>query len=201
MYMVPEWSRRRTLHLSSAVVLTGLTGCSTLGINAQPRVDSSLGTTAYEAVIDGQPTPEEDVPAVWGILFAHPDTTGKLINWGALTPVEGDSGPGTELRTFDPDTQFVSVIVGVLPTGDGLVSYRPRTALDAERALSRRSHGRAGHRTRRGSRVRPPTARLVRAASSSRASIRSGTGVDPAHGGEHLFTKLPTPPACLSSMC
>jgi hypothetical protein len=121
--MVPEWTRRKTLHLSSAALLTGLAGCSTLGFNAQPQIDSSSGTTAYDAVIDGQPTPEKGVPAVWGVLFAHPDGARKLINWGALTPVEGDSGPGTEFRTFDPNTQFLSVIVGVLPTGDGLVGY------------------------------------------------------------------------------
>jgi|AntRauMinimDraft_4_1070384.scaffolds.fasta_scaffold00042_36 hypothetical protein len=121
--MAPEWSRRKTLHLSSAAVLTGLTGCSTRGFTAQPQVDSSSGTTAYEAVIDDQPTPDAGVPAVWGILFAHPDAANKLIDWGALTPAEGDSGPGTEFRTFDPNTQFLSVIVGVLPTGDGLAGY------------------------------------------------------------------------------
>lgn len=121
--MAPEWSRRKTLHLSSAAILTGLAGCSTLGFNAQPEVDSSLGTTAPEAVIDGQPTPDGGVPAVWGITFGHPDAARKLIDWGALTPLEGDSGPGTEFRTFDPDTQFLSVLVGVLPTGDSLTAY------------------------------------------------------------------------------
>jgi hypothetical protein len=121
--MAPEWSRRKTLQLSGAAALSGLAGCSSLGFNDQPQVDSSLGTTAYEAVIDGQPTPEEGVPVVWGLIFAHPDAARKLIDWGALTPREGDTGPGTEFRTFDPETQFMSVIVGVLPTGDGLAGY------------------------------------------------------------------------------
>lgn len=118
--MAPDWSRRKTLHLSSTAVLAGLAGCSTLGFDARPQVDSSLGTTADDVVIDGQPTPENGVPAAWGIVFAHPDAARKLIDWGALTPIDGDSGPGKEFRTFDPDTQFMSAIVGVLPTGDGL---------------------------------------------------------------------------------
>ena len=121
--MSPEWSRRKTLQLSSAAVTAGLAGCSALGFNSRPQVDSSLGTTAYKEVIDSQPTPEEGVPAVWGIIFTHPDAARKLIDWGALTPIEGDSGPGTEFRTFDPNTQFMTVVVGVLPTGDGLVGY------------------------------------------------------------------------------
>ncbi|WP_435095077.1 hypothetical protein [Halorubrum sp. N11] len=121
--MAPKWSRRKTLHLSSTAVLTGLAGCSAAGFDARPQVDTSLGTTAYAAVIDEQPTPEKGVPAVWGILLAHPDAARKLIDWGALTPAEGDSGPGTEFRTFDPDRQFVSVVVGVLPTGDALMDY------------------------------------------------------------------------------
>lgn len=121
--MDPDWSRRKTLHLSSAAVLTGLAGCSAVGFDDQPQVDSSLGTTAYNPIIDNQPTPEKGVPAVWGILLAHPDAARTLIDWGALTPAEDDDGPGTEFRTFDPDTQFMSVLVGVLPTGDGLVNY------------------------------------------------------------------------------
>lgn len=121
--MAPEWSRRKTLHLSSVAALTGLAGCSAVGFGAQPQVNSSLGTTAYDAVIDDQPTPEEGVPAAWGIILGHPDAARKLIDWGELTPAEGDSGPGAEFRTFDPDTQFMSVIVGVLPTGDALVDY------------------------------------------------------------------------------
>ncbi|MHC3381981.1 hypothetical protein [Haloarcula sp. H-GB5] len=120
--MVPEWSRRKILHLSSAVALTGLAGCSA-GSDAQPQVDSSLGTTASDAIIDQQPTPSEGVPAVWGTIFAHPDAARKLIDWGALTPTEGDNGPRTDFRTFDPDRQFISVIVGVLPTGEGLMDY------------------------------------------------------------------------------
>lgn len=125
--MAPEWSRRKTLHLSSVAALTGLAGCSAVGFDAQPQVNSSLGTTAYDAVIDDQPTPEEGVPAAWGIILGHPDAARKLIDWGELTPAEGDSGPGAEFRTFDPDTQFMSVIVGVLPTGDALVDYSEET--------------------------------------------------------------------------
>ena len=98
-------------------------GCSAVGLDAQPQVASSLGTTAYETIIDDQPTPADGVPAVWGVVFAHPDPARKLVDWGALTPVEGDSGPGTEFRTFDPNTQFMSIIVGVLPTGDGITDH------------------------------------------------------------------------------
>lgn len=121
--MAPEWSRRKTLQLSSSAVLAGLAGCSTLGFGSRPQADSSLGTTAYDVVIDGQPTTDGHVPAVWGIMFGHPDPARKLIDWGTLTPAEGDSGPGTEFRTFDPNTQFMSAVVGVLPTGDSLVGY------------------------------------------------------------------------------
>ena len=121
--MAPEWSRRKALQISSSVVLGGIAGCSGLGFDSQPGVDSSLGTTAYDAVIRGQPTVEESVPAVWGSAFGHPDAARKFIDWGALTPVEGDRAPGTEFRTFDPDEQFMTVVVGVLPTGDGLVGY------------------------------------------------------------------------------
>lgn len=121
--MVPEWSRRKTLQVAGSAVLAGFAGCSTSSFTSRPQVDSSLGTTAYDVVINGQPTVEEHVPAVWGITFAHPDAARKLIDWGALTPAEGDSGPGTEFRTFDSGTQFMTVVVGVLPTGYGLVGY------------------------------------------------------------------------------
>lgn len=122
--MAPEWSRRKTLHLSSSAVLAALAGCSTLGFGAEPQVDTSMGTTAPDVVIDGQPTTDGVIPAVWGITFAHPDAARKLIDWGALTPEEGDEGPGTAFRSFDPNEQFMSVVVGVLPTGDALTSYR-----------------------------------------------------------------------------
>ena len=121
--MISEWSRRKTLKLSSSAVLAGFAGCSALSFNSRLQADSSLGTTAYDEVITGQPTRNERVPAVWGIMFGHPDAARKLIDWGALTPVEGDSGPGMEFRKFDPDAQFMTIVVGVLPTGDGLVSY------------------------------------------------------------------------------
>lgn len=121
--MSPEWSRREALQLSSTAVLSGLAGCSTLGSDDRPQVSSSLGTTAYKSIIDGQPTPETGVPAVWGVILAHPDAARKLIDWGSFTREEGDSGPGTEFRTFDPATQFMSAIVGVLPTGDALMDY------------------------------------------------------------------------------
>lgn len=119
-----DWSRRETLQLCGSAVLAGVAGCSTLSTSSGPQAESTLGTTAYDEVINGQPTVEESVPAVWGITFAHPDAARKLINWGALTPADGDSGPGAAFRTFDSDTQFMSVVVGVLPTGYGLKGTR-----------------------------------------------------------------------------
>lgn len=82
-----------------------------------------MGTTAYDAVVAGQPTTDDGVPAVWGVIIGHPDVARKLVDWGALTPREGDVGPGVEFRTFDPATQFLTVVVGVLPTGDALTGY------------------------------------------------------------------------------
>ncbi|TKX53834.1 hypothetical protein EXE44_16710 [Halorubrum sp. SS7] len=124
--MAPELSRRKTLHLSGAAVLTGLAGCSALSSGARPQIASSLGTTAYTPIIDQQPTPDGGVPAVWGMILAHPDAARKLIDWGALTPADDDSAPGTAFRTFDPGKQFMSVIVGVLPTGAGLMDYHEK---------------------------------------------------------------------------
>ena len=121
--MVPAWSRRKTLQVSGSAALTAVAGCTDLGLNSQPQITSSLGTTAYDEVISGQPTVEDGVPAVWGITFAHPDAASKFIDWGALTPVDGDEGPGAEFRTFDPDEQFLTVVVGILPTGDGLTGF------------------------------------------------------------------------------
>ena len=119
--MVPTWSRRKTLQTSGAALLAGVAGCSALGLDSWPEMDSSLGTTADDVVISGQPTIEDGVPAVWGITFAHPAAARKLIDWGALTPVKGDDGPGAAFRSFDPETHFMTVVIGVLPTGYGLV--------------------------------------------------------------------------------
>lgn len=130
--MVPEWSRRKTLQVSGSAALAAFAGCTAFGLNTQPQIASSLGTTAYDEVISGQPTVEEGVPAAWGIVFAHPDAASKLIDWGALTPADGDEGPGTEFRTFDPDEQFMTVVVGVLPTGDGLMSFSDKNENIAE---------------------------------------------------------------------
>lgn len=74
-------------------------------------------------VINGQPTVSEGVLQVWGLVIAHPDATQKLINWVALTPADDDTEPGTEFRNFAPDEKFMTVVVGVLPTGDGLIGY------------------------------------------------------------------------------
>lgn len=121
--MSPEWSRRKTLQASGSALLAGFAGCSTLSLNSKPQASSSPGTTAYDVVISGQPMVEEGVPAAWGITFAHPDAARKLVDWGTLTPAEGDTGPGMEFREFDPDAQFMTIVVGVLPTGDGLVGH------------------------------------------------------------------------------
>lgn len=121
--MVPEWSRRNVLQATGSGLLVTLAGCSSLGFDSQPETEASLGTTADDVVINGQPTTREGVPTVWGLIIGHPDTARKLINWGALTPREGDDGPGAEFQSFDPDDRFMSVVVGVLPTGDGLTGY------------------------------------------------------------------------------
>lgn len=122
--MVSRWTRRRTLAAVGLTVSSALAGCNSLSSAATPSIASSLGTTAYDPVVEGQPTVAETVPAVWGLVLSHPDPARKLVDWGALTPLEGDAGPGTEFRTFDPDEQFATVVVGVLPTGDGLTGYR-----------------------------------------------------------------------------
>lgn len=126
--MPPGWSRRKVLQTSSSALLVGLAGCSSLDFGTQPQVSAGSGTTTYDIVIDGQPTVDGDVPATWGMIFAHPDAARKLIDWGALTPKEGDhhgqsTGPGAEFKSFDPDEQFMTVVVGVLPTGEGLMGY------------------------------------------------------------------------------
>ena len=124
--MVPDRSRRKVLQAFGSALTVTLAGCNGLPQISTPQVDGSLGTTAYEPVIGGQPLVTGDVPVVWGIIFSHPDAARKLIDWGMLTPQEGDAGPGTEFRTFDPNSQFMTVVVGVLPTGDGLTGYRDK---------------------------------------------------------------------------
>lgn len=121
--MAPEWFRRNALQATGSALLATLAGCSSLGFDSQPKTRVSLGTTAYDVVIDGQPTIEDGVPTVWGLIIGHPDTARKLIDWGALTPREGDDGPGAEFRSFDPTDHFMSIVVGVLPTGGGLTGY------------------------------------------------------------------------------
>jgi len=59
--MASEWSRRKTLQLSTTMAILSLAGCSAVGFDDPPQIDSSLGTTAYEPIIDQQPTPEQGV--------------------------------------------------------------------------------------------------------------------------------------------
>lgn len=120
--MTHEWSRRLMLQAVGSTLTVALAGCSTLSITSYPEGDSTLGTTDYDPIIPGQPTIDDGVPAVWGIIFSHPDAARKLIDWDALT-AEGGIEPGVEYRTFDPNTQFMTVIVGVLQTGYGLAGY------------------------------------------------------------------------------
>lgn len=125
--MLPDWSRREVLAGLGSTVAVGLAGCTGRGPFSRPTASGSLGGMAYVPVVGGQPLIDEGVPAAWGVIFSHPDAARKLVDWGALTPREGDAGPGVEFRTFDPDAQFVTVIVGVLPTGYGLTGYGDET--------------------------------------------------------------------------
>lgn len=120
--MVHRSSRRTFLAAASSSLALGLAGCSSV-LSTPPSVDSSLGTTAYDPVLDAQPTFDQGVPAVWGMVFSHPDVARKLIDWKALTTSASTVEPGAEFRTFDPDEKFASVVVGVLPTGYGLTGY------------------------------------------------------------------------------
>ena len=121
--MVRRPSRREFLAATGSALAIGLAGCSAPFGLSSPTVDSSLGTTAYDPVLDAQPTFDEGVPAVWGMLFSHPDVARKLIDWRALVSDESTVVPGSEFRSFDPDEQFASVVIGVLPTGYGLTGY------------------------------------------------------------------------------
>lgn len=121
--MVPDPSRRSTLRAAGSTLAVALAGCSGLLGDSGPQVASSFGGTDYDAVVRGQPTIDDGVPAVWGVIFAHPDPARKLVDWSALVSAASDVEPGTEFRTFDPTEQFVTVVVGVLPTGYGLTGY------------------------------------------------------------------------------
>lgn len=122
-----DWSRRKTLQIAGSTLGVALSGCSALASPSYPTGDSTLGGTDYDPIVAEQPTIDEGVPVVWGMLVSHPDVSRKLIDWGGLT-ADGGGEPGVEFRTFDPDEQFMSVVVGVLPTGYALKGYTDEDA-------------------------------------------------------------------------
>lgn len=120
--MEPDWSRRNALRTAGTAVAVALAGCSVVR-GGGPEADASLGGTDYDPIVRGQPTVDDGVPSAWGLLVGHPDVARKLVDWPALTASDSEVVPGAEFREFDPDEQFVSVVVGVLPTGYGLAGY------------------------------------------------------------------------------
>jgi hypothetical protein len=120
--------RRKILQQSGALLTIGLAGC--LGLSAVvaekvgligPVVRSSASTISGNVAMTGQPTIEDGVPATWGAIANTPEEAQNLIDWNALIndpdgPVEGFP----EFTEFDPENEFVTVIVGVLPYGEGI---------------------------------------------------------------------------------
>lgn len=69
----------------------------------------------------GQPTVDKGVPAAWGAIAHTPGEAQNLINWDALiNTTHGTAEAPSDLSDFDSETNFVTVIVGVLPYGKGI---------------------------------------------------------------------------------
>lgn len=114
---------RRTFLGTALVGTTALSGC--LGRLSRSReATSSMSTMTDDPIVEGQPTIDDGVPATWGTAIADPAVARETVDWGGLTPLEGDDGPGPEFRTFEKGDQCVTIVVGVLRKGLGLKGYR-----------------------------------------------------------------------------
>lgn len=117
--------RREFLGAGGAAALMGLAGCTEslaakVGL-ASPISRESWSTVSENVAVTGQPTTDEGVPATWGAIAHTPDEAQNLIDWGALrNTTHGSAGAPSDLRDFDAETKFVTVIVGILPYGKGL---------------------------------------------------------------------------------
>lgn len=117
--------RRAFLGAGGAAALMGLAGCvesltAKVGL-ASPTSREDWSTVSENVAVTGQPTTDEGVPAVWGAIVHTPEEAQNLINWDALrNTTHGSAEVPSDLRDFDAETNFVTVIVGVLPYGKGL---------------------------------------------------------------------------------
>jgi hypothetical protein len=120
--------RRKILQHSGALLTIGLAGC--LGVSAivadkigltGPVIRSSASTISGNVAMTGQPTIEDGVPAAWGAIANTPEEARNLIDWSALINDPDGSVEGLpEFTDFDAENEFVTVIVGVLPYGEGI---------------------------------------------------------------------------------
>lgn len=116
-------SNRRKFLGAALAGMTSLSGCLG-GILRSREAAASMSTMTDGPVVGGQATIEDGVPAVWGTVIADPAVARERVEWGKLTPLEGDEGPGKEFRTFERGDQCVTIVVGVLRKGFGLKGHR-----------------------------------------------------------------------------
>lgn len=118
-------SRRKFLVSGVAVSTVGLAGCAeSLAAKdglASPTSQAGWSTASENVAVTGQPTTDEGVPVAWGAIAHTPEEAQNLIDWNALrNTTHGTPEAPSDLREFDAETDFVTVIVGVLPYGKGL---------------------------------------------------------------------------------
>lgn len=117
--------RRAFLGTGTAAALTGFAGCvgdlaAAAGL-ASPTLRAGWSTISENVAVTGQPTTDEGVPAAWGTIAHTPKEVQNTINWDTLkNSTHGSTEAPSDLRDFDAETSFVTVIVGVLPYGKGL---------------------------------------------------------------------------------
>lgn len=103
----------------------GLAGCAgslaaKVGL-ANPTSREHWSTVSENVAVTGQPTIDKGTPAAWGAIAHTPDEAQNLIDWDALRNTTHDPAEApSDLREFDAETNFVTVLVGVLPYGKGL---------------------------------------------------------------------------------
>lgn len=103
---------RRALLGMTALSMASFSGCLSglkhsaqdAGLWTKPTISHSAGTTTYEPVVEGQPTIEEGVLVVWGVTAANPAIARRLVDWGELTPEEGDDGLDMGFRSFEKES-------------------------------------------------------------------------------------------------
>lgn len=122
--------RRAFLDAAGTAALMGLAGCAkSLAAEAglaSPTSRAGWSTVSEDVAVTGQPTTDE-APSAWGAIAHTPEDAQNLIDWDALrNTTHGTAEAPSDLREFDAESNFVTVLVGVLPYGKGL------TGLNAE---------------------------------------------------------------------